>query len=177
MAPALRICSCILRIAICHKLHHSLYVYVLRTGFSQDSRLFWVFFFFLCTVLYCKRDFSRDFSLWGERRMGFQAVYFRWRIHLQNFGLFSFNSNVQKNQTTTSEQSINEKHKKELKFSEGNLLKEINNKLRTYFSNYGVLSSTFCLSLPLFIKQASLSLRPPSISSYGSCNTLCYFGG
>lgn len=42
--------------------------------------------------------------------------------------------------------------KKELKFSEGNLLKEINNKLRTYFSNYGVLSSTFCLSLPLFIK-------------------------
>lgn len=66
MAPALRICSCILRIAICHKLHHSLYVYVLRTGFSQDSRLFWVFFFF-CVLYYIVKGILAETLVFGVR--------------------------------------------------------------------------------------------------------------
>lgn len=77
-------------------------VYVLWTGFSQDS--FLVFFFLLliwalfcvyvCTVLYCKRDFSRDFSLWGKRRTGMLGCLLSMENPSSDLGLFSFNSSV-----------------------------------------------------------------------------------
>ncbi|CAI5772778.1 Hypothetical predicted protein [Podarcis lilfordi] len=65
MAPALRICSCILRIAICHKLHHSLYVYVLWTGFSQDSWLFWGGYF--CVLYYIVKGILAETLVFGVR--------------------------------------------------------------------------------------------------------------
>ena len=69
----LGICSRALRIAMGHVLHRSLCVYVLWTwllpGFFSGFVFAWGFIF-LCTVLYCKRDFSRDFSLWDKRRTG-----------------------------------------------------------------------------------------------------------
>lgn len=76
--PAPGVCSRASRIAIGHVLRPCPCVYVLWTGFSQSSLLvsflflflfcFGLFFFFpVCTVLYCKRDFSRDFSLWDKR--------------------------------------------------------------------------------------------------------------
>lgn len=64
MAPALKICSCILRIAICHELHHSLYVYVLRTGFSQDSLIFGDYF---CVLYYIVKGILAETLVLGVK--------------------------------------------------------------------------------------------------------------
>ena len=80
-----------------HVLHHPLYVYVLWTGFSQDSFLvlflLWALFF-LCVLYYIVKGILAETLVFGTREQECWAVYFRWRIHLQTFGLFSFNSSV-----------------------------------------------------------------------------------
>lgn len=93
----LGICSCALRIAIGHVLHRSLYVYVLWTGFSQDSFLvcFLLWALFFCVLYYIVKGILAETLVFGTRgEQECWAVYFRWRIHLQTFGLFSFNSSV-----------------------------------------------------------------------------------
>lgn len=52
--------------------------------------LIWALFcVYVCTVLYCKRDFSRDFSLWGKRRTGMLGCLLSMENPSSDLGLFS----------------------------------------------------------------------------------------
>lgn len=68
-------------------------------GLASPRILFW-FVFLLWALLFCVLYYivkgilaeTLVFGTGGEQECW--AVYFRWRIHLQTFGLFSFNSSV-----------------------------------------------------------------------------------
>lgn len=117
------------------------------------SVIFGVCFFFFCVLYYIVKGILAETLVFGVRgewdsrlfTLGGESIF-------RTSDYFPSTPMYRKTKLRPQSRVLMKSTKKELKFSEGNLLKEINNKLRTYFSNYGVLSSTFCLSLPLFIK-------------------------